>query len=529
MKDKIEKLILSILIIMQPLMDLYIFNMDKYQVFGINLSTAIRLASFFVLVILTILKFKKLKYKWAIITYSLILAIYFILHHLFITDFNVMTGVTYSFKEELFYYIRMIIPIYLLYITYNSSYKLKDLKISIYLLCIIMGSMLLISNFTKTSLATYSDHQIACNVLDWFKQNENCTYLYSASRGFFNTMIITYLLLLSIPLVVYDFINGTKYNILKVILIVVNMLCCFMVGTKVTTYGCLILLTVSILLALYYTFVSKKKSHNLIKIAMLSFILAGFIMIIPYSPSNSRKIVDNVSYDKQKDILAEVSDSKIKVKDIKKYVKKDKINITADEITIEEVLELVDDETEKEKILSDYLSKYYYAYGFSQYLIEKSYPYTVDPFFWKNLIDNMPLYERSNNRIVVEKILKRVIELNGNKVKYKLFGIGYSRTSHIYNLERDIKYQYYSMGILGTTVLFFPYIGTIIFVLIMIIKKATDYSLYKSASIILGIGFIICVAYYSGNTLENLGIVMPLGIICGYIVKREEGNHERSN
>lgn len=52
-------------------------------------------------------------------------------------------------------------------------------------------------------------------------------------------------------------------------------------------------------------------------------------------------------------------------------------------------------------------------------------------------------------------MLKRVKEINNNKLD-NLFGITYSRTSKVFNLERDFLYQYYSMGIIGVLILIFP-------------------------------------------------------------------------
>ena len=46
------------------------------------------------------------------------------------------------------------------------------------------------------------------------------------------------------------------------------------------------------------------------------------------------------------------------------------------------------------------------------------------------------------------------------------FGIGYTRTSNIYNLEKDFVYQYYSVGIVGVVLLLGPYIGILLFVML---------------------------------------------------------------
>ena len=59
-------------------------------------------------------------------------------------------------------------------------------------------------------------------------------------------------------------------------------------------------------------------------------------------------------------------------------------------------------------------------------------------------------------------MLKRVKEINNNKYD-DLLGLTYSRTSKVFNLEKDFQYQYYSLGIIGQIL----FIGPLIVMLIM--------------------------------------------------------------
>lgn len=520
MKNKIEKVLLILAIVLQPLLDLTILGLPKFQIFGFNISTIIRLLIFGVLAVITISKFKTLKYKKLMFFYTAISLIYFVLHHFLIQDITLPVPVYYSLKEELYYFLRMIIPPYLIFITVNSEFTKKELKNSIYIVSLILSGVLLVSNITKTSLATYGDHNVACNIFEWFNVTYyTCSYLFSASRGFFTTMIITYILLLITPYLIYVYFTDEKNNIFKLILIAINIFSCFVVGTKSSTYGSLIVLAAGIILSIYMSFISKNVKKNALKTLCICALFLILYFLLPYAPASNRKLVDNISLSQQEDVLSEVVNSKVEIKDLKKYIKKEKIKTNETEITIEEALTLIEDEEERKKILVEYLSKYYYAYGFSQYLIESSYPYYVDPFFWKELIDELPLYMRSNNRVVVDRIFKRVSSLNNDKIKYKLFGIGYSRASHIYNLEQDFKYQYYSMGLVGAIILLSPYIVVVLYAGWIILKNLIRFNQYECTSLLLGIGLVLCLSYYSGNTIENLGVIMPLGIVCGYILK----------
>jgi len=47
-------------------------------------------------------------------------------------------------------------------------------------------------------------------------------------------------------------------------------------------------------------------------------------------------------------------------------------------------------------------------------------------------------------------------------------------------------------------------------------KKAT----LRNGAILLGLGFTCCSAYFSGNTLETLGVSIVMAWFCGEIISR---------
>ena len=187
-------------------------------------------------------------------------------------------------------------------------------------------------------------------------------------------------------------------------------------------------------------------------------------------------------------------------------------------INVNSALGMIKDVNVKKLMLVELLDKHYQSYGINLQFIETSYSYKHDPFFWKNFVDTTYYFERSNNRMVVQQIFDRIFEVNDNSYD-KFFGITYSRTSKVFNLERDFLYQYYSMGLIGCTLLLGPYILVLlisgIYMLLNFKKKFT----LENCSLMLGIGLVLCLGFYSGNTLENLAITIPLGIMCGYLLK----------
>ena len=149
-------------------------------------------------------------------------------------------------------------------------------------------------------------------------------------------------------------------------------------------------------------------------------------------------------------------------------------------------------------------------------MLINSYSFKYDYEFWTNIILNETAEQKADNRNIQTKIFERIKEINSSKMD-DLFGLTYSRTSKIFNLERDFLYQYYSLGIVGVLLFLGP---LVLLLLVCMIKMLRNRKLLnmENTSLCFGVGLLLCVALYSGNMLDNLGIIIMLGFVEGYLV-----------
>ena len=122
-KINLEKLLL-VFIIIQPFLDFYmLYSEQVVSVFKFSPSTIIRIIFVFLFTVYVIFKTKyNKKYFW-ILGYLGLLLLYLIFHVLNTLQFNISIGNHFSFSyiTELFYFIRMFIPLIIIYVVYHAK------------------------------------------------------------------------------------------------------------------------------------------------------------------------------------------------------------------------------------------------------------------------------------------------------------------------------------------------------------------------------------------------------------------------
>ena len=127
-----------------------------------------------------------------------------------------------------------------------------------------------------------------------------------------------------------------------------------------------------------------------------------------------------------------------------------------------------EDEDYQEKI--DFIEREYLNFNLRPLYIEDIYNYRSDPDFWIDIM-RLPYSERDDDRKIQQYISSRIHYLNNNKLDSYL-GVGHStyKSSDVY-LESDILVHFYTLGIFGIIVFFAPYVITIIYSTIFILKN----------------------------------------------------------
>ena len=471
--DKLKyllKLLTMIFLITSPIFDMTFFHS--------RITTLIRIFIILVIFISTIflLKDSRKILKYLIIFY-LLSASYLIVSYyhnksfisLFPNNFN------YSFINELFTILKLIMPITFVYSLYYQKLSTKDFKIIFISWSLFISLQIIITNMFKISLSSYSDILIKYNIFEW---NKNIYYIESASKGYFTYANMTSLILLM--MLIYNFYFFIKDNFKYIILISISML---MLGTRVSSVGGLLTLICLIICYLFFVIIKKEKFNK--HLFLLLSVIILWILLLPISPYKNRNIELN-KYSNFKEELFENNDV---------YNENDTQTIKKENSKQEYIESIVNND-----LIPEFFYKIYYSYEY-------------DPDFWIDLIENTD-ESNINYRLIEEKMIKRVIKINNNKLDV-LLGISNSRIQNIHNLERDFIMQYYAFGIIGSIILLSVYLIMLIINIIKLIKK---FSFLNSINLIANILFCFC-AYLTGNILCSMTMIIVYSFLSSFMIK----------
>ena len=131
-KATLIKVFLTFLLI-QSIIDLYFLaSYDSVQLFGFSIPTLIRVLGIGIIFLLLILTSKKeLKKSIPIIfSYILLIIIYFVFHHKNALNFKSLLpgNLHYNIIQEIFYIVRLLIPLFIIYISYFVFIRLLTSK-----------------------------------------------------------------------------------------------------------------------------------------------------------------------------------------------------------------------------------------------------------------------------------------------------------------------------------------------------------------------------------------------------------------
>ena len=486
---KIDKALL-IFIIIQPILDFYLLFSEKITgIFKFSPSTIIRII-FIVIFLLYVLIYKNHEKKhWWIIGYLSILLVYLIFHTINSLKFNndISDTMIFSYLTEVLYIIRLMLPLFLIYIVYKLKISEDIFRKSIIIISLIFSFEIIITNVFKVSLTSYGgDNIISGNIFDWFLNN-NYSFEELASKGFFYLANqISAVLIVLLPINIYYAIRfSNKWSYLSSFTLSLSMI---MLGTRVSTYGWLIVATVLFLIWIIYSFIEKNKN----KIPYKKFLLYFFTMVILlFITSNSPLIKRDTFVDYQK--IEESMENRGKV---------------------DEIIETIDKEVDTKK-KSDFVLEYSQYYSIPYIYINELYPYQKDPDFWIRTM-KLPFYKRIGNRNLEKLITERVYELNNNKYD-KYFGMGYSRfrNAKVY-IENDFFVHFYTVGIFGILLFFLPYIIIPIYTVIYMLKYHNIR--FKTTIICMSIYVCLGVSLFSGHVMDELIVTLILGYLSGYLL-----------
>ena len=470
------------------------------------------------------------------------MVLYTVLHHINALEFNSVSkdGFGYNLVSELFYLIRMLMPLFM--IVLSAHYKFEDKKMEklITWLVILLAGSIVVTNLLGISLGSYSKVQIEGNIFQWFNPNNDLDYMDFASKGFFNDPNrISALMVLITPLLFYVFVkNPNKKNGFLLILQCLGM---YMLGTKVAVLGFFVLLFASICIYLFFVLIKKELTWNkkIFAFFMIFFVAAGALLY--WTPAIDRTMIDQTREENhKKNVKGERSEEEKKIKKIDeqllKLIKVDEDGaIYFDELFTEEKdVTYVSksqiytiDKVKSEKILNEFIEENYLDFSINPEFILNSYPYENDPYFWY-IIMKWSLMERTNFRMVERAMLERVKTINANPADDYL-GITFTRMSNIFDLERDFLSHYYTLGLFGLCLFLFPYLIIFFLAVFMMLYHYKEKFTFRNVMLMLGIAITLFAAYYSGNCMDGLVVTLILGFVMGQLVEPIFGKKKLKN
>ncbi len=495
-KETLQKLLIIFMTI-QPLLDIYYLYTDKViGIFKLSPATIIRMIFLLVLFIIAYVNNKRYNKKQGLIVFIIIYTLYTIFHHINAISFNkeLFMYPSYNFIKEIFYIIRMLMPLLMIHISKESNLSEDKVKRIVYITIILFSLTIIITNFLGISLTSYASGNkiIKATFFEWFNNDiyKKYTYELIASKGLFhmaNQISATLIALLALEL--YYFFKE-KTTIKKILLLIINIFAMIMIGTRVASIGWLI---VSILMLIEYTYfcIKKELKFEISKIVLISIICVGFGILLPYSPVLNRTYAHDVE---------------------------DKVNETIKKQSITERKELclntiTEIECKLDKI--KYIERYYKMYKFDKTYIINNYNFHEDTDFWIEAFD-IPYSIREDHRKIKTLITKRIVDLNNNKWDY-LFGITFTRLRNInIYMENDIYVHLYTIGIFGIILFIMPYLIISIKALINMLKnKAIT---FIKCTYLTSIALIFASGIVSGNVFDEWIVTLFLGFICGLLL-----------
>lgn len=481
-----------IFILLQPFLDFYYFYVPPLSnIFPFAISTIIRIVFTMILAIFYLREKPNRRVLGLIALYLIVTLVYFGLHIFNARHFTSLSATNFDFSltGEIFYLIRMLIPVLIIGLTIHLDLNQATFSLMVQTLSWIISGSIVFFNLIKLSMASYGGGFITGNIFDWFTNGDPGSFYGFASKGFFYyANSISGIVLLLVPFVFY--LVFTKPRWTNLTLAFVQLLSCLMLGTKTAVFGYLALLFGSLVLFLF-AYVIKKEPKIWRSSILLVFglsLVAGFL--IPFSPMSNRNLTNEVT-------ITEKESNKVAL------------------LKQQQVLQRELEHKAKGKItpLMRYIQANYQNYSLNPEFVNGKYSYIIDPEFWYSVM-KAPLEKRMDYRYLEKAMLDRVKKINHNPLD-NWFGITYTRMNNIFNLERDFLSQWYSMGFFGVIILLGPMIYLTLRFIYLLIFKFKRYFTFLNAEMTLAILGILAFSLYAGNILDFLTSSVLLAFFVG--------------
>lgn len=542
-----EKVILTLLIglvVLQPVFDLDYLIADWLDQFGLpRLSTIIR---FIIIPLLVLFVFIHDKHKKSTGIlggfYGVALAIYFYFHcQNAIEVFPKLyfpSNFYFDTFQELTYVLTLTLPYALIYCFYKMDTNDYLVQMVVTASSLLTAVPIFIGDIVPFGLSTYVG-KTKGNFLSWFylifDESHEIPKYYTSKFFFKEGNTIGILMFMVLPLLYYYFHHAKKkeHKIGYGILIFIHSLSMMILGTRVATYGAVLVPAAYLVLCVFFSLLKKESwSKSTLLFTAISTLIFG--LILPYSPA-----VKNQQIDAKNDLaLAENG-----------MADQGRNELANNRITV-----IKESDPAYIHMFEVYGIKARYAQSISKEYYLDYYDYRLDPYFWVEMILNRPLEERVGGRNI-QKIffeykwndgrLDIKLDPNGNEegdnvqtiyfngcnftspcltTMNRALGLGYSTFMNgSIVLEKDFVQQYYTFGPLGVFLLLSPWIGlTLVGVFLLFKYFKVNFNLLN-ACYAMAVVFAFGSGFMSGHVLDQFLTSTMMALFVAILLKRMLG------
>lgn len=510
---KFNHLLIAILILAQPFIVMFQATVVRdVQLFGLSIFESFNIILALASACLTIYTHPKKRKFLKYIPYVIVLAAYFLAHGYHIYQFN---SAVYPFQSPNFlvesYYIfrTFIVPLLLVFNIYYSGMKKEQLLKILEGFIFVIVTVMVVTNIFYIAQRNYSEKTIynTLNLFDWFTFQNPYKYSYYelTTKGWFlsgNQM--AGILFMSLPVIVY---RAYKFrDVFHYILVALQIMAMFMLGTKVSNIGCMLIMAMFVILWLLFKLLKQEKKGILV----LLVICIGFAALFPFSPSGYmlkyQREKKPTSIEESSTILERATEAKeeeyVSDIDYEKLREESKIFMRLNPEALSE---------DEKLFVKEYMAEFSVFFGISPFILEH-YDDLEHSSFWARYIQFTP---NNDYRILKTMILEDIYKNNNNPID-KYLGMGYT-LNYIYT-ESDYTYQLYSYGIFGVLLLIVPYCYMLLYVIYRGLRNFKMMFTLESAMYFVAPLLGLCVAKFSGHILERTFPLIALGMLMGIIL-----------
>ncbi len=542
-KDWIRK-ILVIFMASQPLLDLYMNLLDEtVRIFDVSLATILRFGVVFCMLLVLAFYERKRKATRLFFIYAGVVAVYAVLHHINAAAFSVeLAQAQYRVVEELFYLVRMCVPVALIYIIYIVRLGYRDVKTIVLWSALTVSVVIIVTNLLKIGFMAYqlNDITITGTMVDWFFSDlEGVDWWALSCRGLFqSTNQLSGVLVMLTPVLTYICLREKKIRYWVVM--AMHLVGMINLSTRIASIGGPVAFGAIVLVYFFENLLHKKLSLKKVLKGNTVFVVACSlfaILFLLHSPMSLRA-QSGAIFD---DILSNPHQGGDPGKDTTEDPFEERPGNTDSECPGDgqegrpshsgdnssskpshsggnsSQNPSGDSQLTKAQMIA-YIEKHFPTSGIQPLFINEAYPYTEDPQFWYHIIKDVPESQRYGNRNMRGYIIERLFERD-DRITNRLLGISYTRSSSFIWPERDIETHLDSLGIVGTVLFIGPYFAILGFGVICFFRKLKE-NLYLGKCIYLLVcGLGILIAYFSGHIMDEIFPSLYLACFSGLLLQ----------